>query len=165
MDPQKKVTPPVLDEEKDAPLQPDAPQSTTSNTKGSDAVIDSTTPSDSPVTPPDVAFGEDTQPSLASEEPAASAEVKADSKPSASMPPQPDALVTSEDTTPPPPADISVSADTTPPPVEPSDPAPPAEPLVPPTAPAPVANDKKTIIILGVVAVVLVVAIAVLYLV
>jgi hypothetical protein len=112
---------------------------------GNEDVPAATAPADTAGSPADVAFGEETKPEAASE-----------------------GLAPTEDTPPAPAPDQAPLTDTTPvdtssPSTLPADQQVPGEP-VPPVAPVPTAgSDKKTIFILGAVAVVLLAAIAVLY--
>lgn len=175
MDPKNNANPAAPNDEQNTPPQADAPQDampslgdeTVQGTDvGNGSPAPTTTPEDTSVeapgvtapeaaatTPdtsgnaPEVAFGAGTDPSIASEEPAV--------KPEDVMPPAPDA---------PPESTAGAASDiNTPTQTMPSDQQIPSDP-VPPVAPTPTpGNDKKTILVLGVVAAVLLVAIAVLY--
>jgi hypothetical protein len=176
MDPKNNANPAAPDDEQNTPPQADAQQDAMPSlgdetVQGTDVGNGSPAPAVTPedtsadassasvpeeapaVTPdtssnsPEVAFGAGTEPSIASEEPAAKTEDV--------MPPAPD--VAPESTA------GAASDINTPTQTMPSDQQVPSD-AVPPVAPTPTpGNDKKTILVLGVVAAILLVAIAVLY--
>lgn len=175
MDPKNNANPAAPDDEQNTPPQADAqqdampslgdetvqgtdvgngspaPDKTTEDTDvdafRANAPAAPTTTPDTSNSSPEVAFGDSAAPSIASEEPAAPTEDV--------MPPAPD--VAPESTA------GAASDVNTPTQTMPSDQQIPSD-SVPPVAPTPThSNDKKTILTLGVVAVVLLVAIAVLY--